>query len=179
MTAACTLTKRADPFDSHANWLRSLRADYDKRVSAASADTGSTESELDASWLDGALGDIAADEGINVYIEDEFEVPVYRSFASLAVAVPEDTDVHYDPPTQCCPETGQPQLAAGLAEPRFSACGGDAHALEASWLSENPPLLCRQSALSANSDVALNRALPGSVTADQLQIPPRPGPRSA
>ena len=164
MTADSTLTKRDDPFDSHTNWLRSLRADYDKRVSAASADTGSRESELDASWLDGALGDVAADDP--VYIEDDFEVPVYRSFASLAVAVPEDADVHYDPPSHCCSETGQPQSAAGWAEPRFSARGGDAHALEATWLSENPPLLCRQSALSANSDVALNRALPGSVTAD-------------
>ena len=163
MTADSTLTKRGDPFDSHTNWLRSLRADYDKRVSAA--DTGSTESELDASWLDGALGDVAADGP--VYIEDEFEAPVYRSFASLAVAVPEDADVHYDPPSHCCSETGQPQSAAGWAEQRFSARGGDAHALEASWLSENPPLLCRQSALSANSDVARNRALPGSVTADR------------
>ena len=146
--------KPTDAFHSHANWLRSLRADYDQRVSEALVDAGEQTgdaSELDASWLDGALGDVAAAEGANFgYVEEDFEAPVYRSIGSLAIsAPPEDAHVHYEPPAHS--ETGRPQ-SAWRAEPRFSA-----RALEASWLSENPPLLCRQ---KANSDVALNREHP-------------------
>ena len=144
------MVPQTDTFESHAKWLQSLRADYNQRVSEASQDAGEPEeAELDGSWLDGALGEVAATEGVAaVYIGGEFEEPVYRSIGSLAVAVPaDDVDVHYEPPAHCCSETGR---QSWRMEPSVSA-----RALEAEWLSENPPLLCRQ---RANSDVALNRA---------------------